>query len=88
MNEEMITPDAILAVMRDPKNRKRKLWTASVVLDRISHFGLGPRADPTAAGQQEDATDQGDSLCHHSHLSWPFPFLEGQIARIISLPKR
>ena len=27
-----------MAVIRDPKNRRRKLWTASVVLDRMGVY--------------------------------------------------
>ena len=38
MNQERITREQILAVIRDPKNRKRKLWTASVVLDRMGAY--------------------------------------------------
>jgi hypothetical protein len=38
MTQEPITSEAIMAVIRDPKNRKRKLWTASVVLDRMGIY--------------------------------------------------
>ena len=33
-----ITREQIMAVIRDPKNRRRKLWTASVVLDRMGVY--------------------------------------------------
>jgi len=38
MTENEITKDAILEVMRDPKNSGRRLWTASVVLDRMGIY--------------------------------------------------
>lgn len=38
MTPKPITRDDILAVIRDPKNRRRKLWTASVVLDRLGVY--------------------------------------------------
>jgi hypothetical protein len=38
MAQSRITCEQILAVIRDPKNRKRKLWTASVVLDRMGVY--------------------------------------------------
>ena len=38
MSQEPITPEQILAVIKDPKNSKRKLWTASVVLDRMGVY--------------------------------------------------
>ena len=33
-----ITREQIMAVITDPKNRRRKLWTASVVLDRMGIY--------------------------------------------------
>ena len=33
-----ITKDAIISAMQDPRNRRRKLWTASVVLDRLGAY--------------------------------------------------
>lgn len=38
MAQPPITCEQIMAVIRDPKNRKRKLWTASVVLDRMGVY--------------------------------------------------
>ena len=35
MLEQPITREQILAVIKDPINKKRTLWTASVVLDRM-----------------------------------------------------
>jgi hypothetical protein len=38
MDQESITGEQILAVIMNPKNRTRKLWTASVVLDRLGTY--------------------------------------------------
>lgn len=38
MTPEIITPETVLSVIRNPKNRSRKLWTASVVLDRMGVY--------------------------------------------------
>ena len=38
MTQEPITREQIMAVISDPKNRRRKLWTASVVLDRMGVY--------------------------------------------------
>jgi hypothetical protein len=38
MTLRTITREQILAVMRDPRHSKRKLWTASVVLDSVGAY--------------------------------------------------
>lgn len=38
MPQTPITSEQILTVIKDPKNRGRKLWTASVVLNRMGVF--------------------------------------------------
>ena len=38
MIQEPITSEQIMAVISSPKNRKRKLWTASVILDRMGIY--------------------------------------------------
>ena len=38
MPQEPVSKEQIMAVIRDPKNRRRKLWTASVVLDRMGVY--------------------------------------------------
>jgi hypothetical protein len=46
-----LTSETILAVIRNPKNRRRKLWTASVVLDRM---GVYRRFEPQTNYQAGD----------------------------------
>ena len=38
MIQQPITREQIMAVITDPRNRRRKLWTASVVLDRMGVY--------------------------------------------------
>jgi hypothetical protein len=38
MTPDPITREQIMAVISDPKNRRRKLWTASVVMDRTGVY--------------------------------------------------
>ena len=38
MTSDPITREQIMAVINDPKNNRRKLWTASVVLDRMGVY--------------------------------------------------
>ncbi len=38
MNQPLITHELVLETIKDPKNKTRKLWTASVVLDRLGIY--------------------------------------------------